>query len=116
MATAPNSENYSQVLQLTDANPDGTIVGQSAADKLGFYGRIPWPQRVVASLSLLTSSSATSTGSIWGAYASSVNGTSSTFSASSYQTSAYASSDLGRILTDVVNTFIGLGIWKSTSA
>jgi hypothetical protein len=26
------------VRQLTDANPDGTVIGQSTTDKLSFYG------------------------------------------------------------------------------
>lgn len=32
------SFSQTQQKQLSDGNPDGTILGQAAADKLGFYG------------------------------------------------------------------------------
>ena len=31
--------------QLSDANPDGTALGQSATDKISFYGSTPVTQR-----------------------------------------------------------------------
>jgi hypothetical protein len=33
------------VKQLSDANPDGTVFGQSATDKIGFHGATPVTQR-----------------------------------------------------------------------
>lgn len=29
------------VKQLSDGNPDGTCIGQSSTDKVGFYGKTP---------------------------------------------------------------------------
>lgn len=29
------------ILELSDANPDGTRLGQSSTDKIGFYGATP---------------------------------------------------------------------------
>jgi hypothetical protein len=31
--------------QLSDGNDDGTVLGQSATDKVGFYGKTPIAQR-----------------------------------------------------------------------
>jgi hypothetical protein len=33
------------VRQLSDANPDGTVLGQSAVDLISFYNATPVPQR-----------------------------------------------------------------------
>jgi hypothetical protein len=46
MATAPNTETYSQKNQISDANPDGTVIGQSTTDQIAFYGKVPLAQRV----------------------------------------------------------------------
>lgn len=111
----PNTEVNSQIQILNDGSPDGVVLGQSVTDKVAFYGRIPYAQRIVGSVSLLTSSSVTSSGTIWGAYASTASGTASTYSASSFQVSAYATATMGSILSEVVNTLVGLGIWKAAS-
>jgi hypothetical protein len=34
--------------ELSDANPDGTSMGQSATDKIGFYGITPVVQATIA--------------------------------------------------------------------
>lgn len=116
MATAPNTEISSNLKTVTDANPDGTVYGQSTTDKINFYGRIPMPQRVVSAVSLLTSSSLTSSASAWGYYSSTASGSLSTYSFSSFQVSAYATATMGSILSEVVNTLAGLGLWKAASA
>lgn len=36
------------VTELSDLNPDGTRLGQSATDKVGFYGATPVAQRSAA--------------------------------------------------------------------
>ncbi len=36
------------IKQLSDGNPDGTTVGQAAADKISFHGATPIVQQVVA--------------------------------------------------------------------
>jgi hypothetical protein len=33
------------VRQISDGNPDGTVLGQSASDKIAFYNVTPIPQR-----------------------------------------------------------------------
>jgi hypothetical protein len=40
--------------QLSDGDVDGTILGQSAADKLGFYGKAPVAQPAAAAQSAIT--------------------------------------------------------------
>ena len=112
---APNQEINSQILNRSDNNPDGVDFGQSNTDKINFYGRIPMPQRVVGNVSLLTSSSATQSVSSWGYYASTASGSLSTYSFSSVQLSAYATATMGSVLSEVVNTLMGLGIWKAAS-
>jgi len=115
MATAPNTEISSLLKNVSDANADGTVVGQSVTDKINFYGRIPQLQRVVSAVSLLTSSSLTQSVSSWGYYASTASGSLSTYSFSSFQVSAYATATMGSILSEVVNTLAGLGLWKAAS-
>jgi hypothetical protein len=39
------NSNTSQVRQLSDGNPDGTLIGRSTSDPIGFYGNPPVPQR-----------------------------------------------------------------------
>lgn len=114
--TAPNSEVSTQLDNRTDANPDGTVFGQSASDKINFYGRIPTAQRVVSNVSLLTATTATSTGVLWGAYSTSVSGTASTYYQSSYATSAsLATTAQALLITEIANTLVGLGLWKVAS-
>jgi hypothetical protein len=36
------------VKQLSDGNPDGSVLGQSPADKIAFYNAAPIPQRAGA--------------------------------------------------------------------
>jgi len=36
------------IKQLSDGNPDGTLVGQDPSDKIGFYGATPAVQQVLA--------------------------------------------------------------------
>lgn len=112
---APNQEINSQLLNRSDANPDGVVLGQSTSDKINFYGRIPMPQRVVGYVSLFTSSTATGTASSWGYYASTQSGTASTYSMSSFVVSAYATATQASVLSEVVNTLVGLGLWKAAS-
>lgn len=46
---------------LSDANPDGTCLGQSATDKISFYGVTPIAQRSLAAQDTTTLSTASST-------------------------------------------------------
>lgn len=43
--------------ELSDLNPDGTRVGQTAADKVGFYGATPVTQPTAAAQAAVTDSS-----------------------------------------------------------
>jgi hypothetical protein len=49
---------------LGDYSPDGTILGRSATDKIGFYGTAPTAQRSGASQGTFTTTMTQSTG--WG--------------------------------------------------
>lgn len=46
---------------LSDGRPDGTVLGNDAADKVGFYGIAPSAQRAYSSAVHATSALATST-------------------------------------------------------
>lgn len=76
------------VAQLSTGAPDGQIYGQSATDKIAFYGATPVVQRAgaVQATSLL--------------------------SASSYVT---VGSNTAAIFTEIANTLIGLGLWKGAA-
>lgn len=74
--------------QLSDANPSGTSLGQSATDTISFYGATPVVQRAA---------------SIQGA---------SVVSVSSNITIA---ASLTAWIVEVTNTLIGLGIWKGST-
>ena len=45
------------VRQLSDAGPDGTSLGQSAADRVGFYGVTPVTQPTAAAQAAITDGS-----------------------------------------------------------
>lgn len=74
--------------QLSDGNPDGNTLGQSATDKVSFYGVTPVVQRAgaVQATSLL--------------------------SASSYVT---VGSNTTAIVMEIAATLIALGIWKGAA-
>jgi len=74
--------------QLSDLNPDGTALGQSAADKVSLYGVTPVVQR-----------------------ASSLQATSN-FSASTFAT---IGSNNTALLVEIAQTLIALGIWKGAA-
>lgn len=74
--------------QVSDGSPDGASFGQSATDKISFYGATPVVQRAA---------------SIQGA---------SVVSVSSNITIA---ASLTAWIVEVTNTLIGLGIWKGSS-
>lgn len=75
--------------QLSDFNPDGTALGQSATDKIGFYGlATPVAQR-----------------------ASAVQATSN-ISASTFTT---IGSNNTALLLEIANTLQALGIWKGAA-
>lgn len=156
MPTAPNTETYTQKAQLSDANPDGITYGQSATDKIAFYGAVPNIQRApvftggfstassswsgtastsagsVPPTAALTSSVLSSVGTLYGnwttgssAFNASVNGASATASATisatgyTVGTAVTASGSSfnatqAQILSEVVQTLMGLGVWKAT--
>lgn len=75
--------------QLSDKGPDGTNLGQSAADKIGFYGlATPISQRAA------------------GAQATSAVGTASSTAVDTATKAA---------LIEVMNTLAALGIWKGSA-
>lgn len=74
--------------QLSDLNPDGTSTGQSATDKISFYGFTPVVQRA-SSIQAASVVSATSFISV--------------------------TSNLSAWAAEVSATLTGLGIWKGTS-
>jgi len=141
MANAPNSEVTSQIVQETNANPDGCVMGQSAADRIAFYGRIPQVQRVndqiigTAGANVVTSAFSTAGGTTassaltaytsqfgnWATTSQSVNGASTSWYATGYQvnnslltaSATSANSLMFNVLTEVCRTMVALGFWKS---
>lgn len=77
------------VKELSDKGPDGTRLGQSAADLIGFYG----------STSLVSQR------------ANSIQAT----SVISAYTSTTASALIGALLVEIANTLNGLSIWKGSA-
>ena len=121
MPTAPNTEIYTQAGQLSDANPDGVVFGQSTSDKLAFYGKVPYAQKV-PTVGLNSSyvgalATASGTASSFGAQAAAISGTATTWTLTSVASGTLSvASNAANVLTEVVNTLIGLGIWKAASA
>lgn len=74
------------VEQVTYNSPDGATMGQSATEKISFYGATPVVQRP---------------------YSSAVHATSAASSSTDFGATQLA------ILQEVMNTFIGLGIWAT---
>lgn len=81
--------------QLSDGNPGGTGLGQSATDTISFYGYTPVAQRSGASQGTYTTTMTQSTG--WGFLTS---------------TAADAASAL---LTEIRATLVALGIFKGSA-
>lgn len=73
------------IKQLSDGGPDGTVLGQSATDKVGFYGKAPAAQR-----------------------ASSVQAT------SLVSATAWASAHHSAFM-EVMNTLTAAGLWKGAA-
>ena len=72
--------------RLDYGSPDGSRWGSKAADKLGFYGKVPVIQR---------------------AYSSGVHATAAGTSSASFGTDGLAT------LQEIQNTLVGLGIWAT---
>jgi len=72
--------------QLDYGSPDGSRWGSKAADKLGFYGKVPVIQR---------------------AYSSAVHATSAQASSASFGATQLAT------LQEIQNTLVGLGVWAT---
>lgn len=70
---------------LSDGRPDGTLVGSSASDKVGFYGATPVVQRATAT----------------------THTTTNVVTSASYGTLQVAQ------MQEVMNTLIALGIWAA---
>ena len=73
---------------LSDGRPDGVLVSQAAADKVGFYGKVPVIRRPYSSAVHATSALVTSAGSL------------------------FVASHLAAI-QEIQNTLIGLGIYAT---
>lgn len=74
--------------QLSDLNPDGTVLGQSAADLIAFYGTTPVSQRASAAQATSTLSTASST---------------------AIDTLTKAA------IIEIMNTLAALGLWKGSA-
>lgn len=73
---------------LSDKNPDGTALGQSAADLIAFYGTTPVSQRASAAQATSTLSTASST---------------------AIDTLTKAA------IIEIMNTLTALGLWKGSA-
>lgn len=78
----------SAVKQLSDQNPEGTVLGASTTDKISFYGVTPIVQRSLA------------------AQATSAVGTAS---------STALDTNTKAALIEVMNTLTALGLWKGSA-
>ena len=78
----------SAVNQLSDQNPEGTVLGASVTDKISFYGVTPIAQRALA------------------AQATSLVGTAS---------STALDTNTKAALIEVMNTLTALGLWKGSA-
>lgn len=74
--------------QLSDANPNGTALGQSATDTISFYGSTPVVQRALSTQAA------------------------SVVSATSFIS---VTSNLAAFCAEVAATLTGLGLWKGTA-
>lgn len=54
-----------QLKQLSDYNPNGTVLGQAAADKVSFFGATPVVQQAVGTV-IATTVAVSTTSAIWG--------------------------------------------------
>jgi len=72
--------------QVTYNSPDGALIGNSASEKIGFYGKVPVIQRP---------------------YSSAVHATSGMVSSASFGATQLA------IVVEIANTLVGLGIWAT---
>jgi len=72
-------------IQRSDASPDGTVLGQSTSDKIGFYGVTPVVQRATAT----------------------THTTTNVVTSASYGTLQVAQ------MQEVMNTLSALGLWAS---
>lgn len=54
-----------QLKQLSDYNPNGTLLGQAAADKVAFFGATPVVQQAVGTV-IATTVAVSTTSAIWG--------------------------------------------------
>ena len=77
------AQDYEQV---TYNSPDGAQIGQSATEKIGFYGKVPVIRRP---------------------YSSAVHATSGMASSASFGPTQLA------IVVEIANTLTGLGIWAT---
>ena len=62
--STPNIENWAQTGYIGGNSPDGVIIGTSATEKVAFYGAVPVVQQNVGSV--IATTVAISTGTIWG--------------------------------------------------
>lgn len=60
--------------QLSDLNPDGTILGQSAADKIGFHGTAGTAQVSLSATPALATTAATTGAATYGFTSAQANG------------------------------------------
>lgn len=72
--------------QVTYNSPDGAIIGKSASEKIGFYGKVPVIQRPYSSAVHATAGIATS--------------------------ASFGATQLAAV-QEIQNTLIGLGIWAT---
>jgi hypothetical protein len=72
--------------QVTYNSPDGAIIGKSASEKIGFYGKVPVIQR---------------------AYSSAVHASSALASSADFGATQLA------VVNEIQATLVGLGIWAT---
>jgi len=98
------------VVRVITGDPDGNTFGAAPLDTISFYGVVPMAQKS-SSVQGLAGATVTSSASFFGA--SSVNATS--WTAQKCAVSNVTGTTIGALLAEVVDTLVGLGIWKGKS-
>ena len=93
--------------QLSDYNPDGTVLGQDASDKIGFYGTTAVVRRSGAAQAALTDSS--------GGTANQATGLATITATYNQSIIANSIATLAASINEIRATLVGNGMWKGSA-
>jgi len=112
----PNIETSPLPIQISLGTSEGAIIGQSAADKISFYGKLPANIQKAGAVQASALASASGTAFTFGAGVSASNATATTWTRSAAQSASLTgTATIGPILAEIIDTLTGLGIWKGAA-